>query len=722
MSYQQETSLDSGLDLATFTTWIAEIDQQPSWRSQADREMDYCDGNQLDSAILQKMAAVGMPPSIEPLMGPTIDVVLGMEAKTRTDWRVIPDGDKTGDDVADALNRRLNQAERHSGADRACSDAYASQVKVGIGWVEVSRETDPFKFPFRCRSVHRNEIWWDFLSVEPDLSDTRYLIRRKWTDRDIAKLMFADQAELIQHSSAGWTGIDLGTLTADGGTSTGLAMAWDRERGWSVEEQNWRDVHNRRVCLFEVWYRVWEKVLVFKTKDGRVVEYDAKNEMHVVAVGADSKPSYANVSRMRRAWYMGPHQLHDGPSPYRHNKFPYVAFWGKREDRTGIPFGLARGMMYLQDEVNTRTAKMQWGLAAVRTTRTDGAVMGDDEAFRQEVARSDADIILSAKHMREPGAMFEVKRDFELNAQQYQRLIDARDGIKRTSGIQPALAGENQANNSGILNSQLLEQSTQSLADLNDNFRFARAEVGELLLSMLIEDMIGKEEKVLIDGGAFKDDRVVELNKPTVDPDTGITYLTNDVARTRLKVSLADVPTTPSFRAQQLQAMSEAFKASPEKYQQIMMPHLMGLLDVPNRDDIVKAIRESDNAPDPELEIKKRELDLKEALGEANVKKVIAQSVTETVKAMYSAIQAALQVASVPQVASIADQILGSAGMPDANATPLVAQPEQAVDMPGESAQEAINAPQNTSPMLPPVPAEPDVGINTGIEEAGAQV
>lgn len=61
-----------------------------------------------------------MPPAIEPLVGPTIDSVLGMEAKTRTDWRVLPDADKQGDDVADALNYRLNQAERHSKADYAC--------------------------------------------------------------------------------------------------------------------------------------------------------------------------------------------------------------------------------------------------------------------------------------------------------------------------------------------------------------------------------------------------------------------------------------------------------------------------------------------------------------------------------------------------------------------------------------------------------------------------
>ena len=38
------------------------------------------------------------------------------------------------------------------------------------------------------------------------------------------------------------------------------------------------------------------------------------------------------------------------------------------------------------------------------------------------------------------------------------------------------------------------------------------------------------------------------------------------------------MPSTPSFRAQQLAAMSEAFKSAPPDYQKVMMPHLFALL------------------------------------------------------------------------------------------------------------------------------------------------
>ena len=312
------------LDLLTFTQWVQECQDQPDWRMKADRECDYYDGNQLDSDVMRKAKERGLPPAIEPLIGPTIDSVLGMEAKTRTDWRVIPDSDKQSDDVADALNYRLNQAERHSKADAACSDAYASEIKVGIGWVEVAREQDPFKYPYRCQDVHRNEIWWDW-KARPDMSDARYLIRKKWMHRKQAALMIPDKAELIEHAGAGWQQFDPGVLSMEGGASTGLSNSWMDERGWSIEEQQWRDIFNHNVCLFEVWYRDWQRVTVIKSPDGRVIEYDKNNIMHLQAVAMNMvEVSSAVIGRVRLAWFMGPHKLADMASPYKHDKFPYV--------------------------------------------------------------------------------------------------------------------------------------------------------------------------------------------------------------------------------------------------------------------------------------------------------------------------------------------------------------------------------------------------------------
>ncbi len=670
---QESVKEGPGIDLFTFTRFLDEIAEQPAWRSRADREMDYYDGNQLDAEILQKQASVGMPPAIEPLIGQAIDSVLGLEVKTRADWKVIPDSDKSGDDVALALNRKVNLAEKQSKADQACSAAFKSEIGVGLGWVEVSKESDPFKFPYRCKEIHRNEIWYDWLARETDLSDARYLLRRKWTDRDIAKLLFPQHADLIEAASSGWFGVDVAGLALDGGEQTGLAMAQMQERGWSIEEQEWRDISNRRVCLFEVWYRVWERAYILKTPDGRVVEYDTNNEMHVEVVAAGLiKPISTIVTRMRRAWYLGPHQLYDGPTPYAHNRFPYVPFWGKLEDRTRSPYGLIRGMMFLQDEVNARISRQHWGLASVRTIRTHGAVKMDDHKFQNEVARPDCDIILDEKHMRKKGAEFRIERDFALNAQQAGRLVEAREGIERTAGITPSFKGEKEGTVSGVAHAGLVEQSTQSLADMHDNFKTGRALVGDLLLSMIIEDMGKDRQEVFISGEAIREDRTIVLNEPGRDEETGQDILNNDIQRTKLKVTLSNVASTPSFRAQQLAALSETVKSMPPEFQAVVTPHLLALMDIPDREEIIKAIKDASVSSTPEevaaaieeavseaLKAAGTDIKLQAAKGKAKLDN--AQAIKVGVETVITAMEASGAITINQEGIDVADSLIESA-------------------------------------------------------------
>jgi len=150
------------------------------------------------------------------------------------------------------------------------------------------------------------------------------------------------------------------------------------------------------------------------------------------------------------SFWMGPHKLHDGPTPYKHQDFPYVPFWGHKEDRTGVPYGRVRGMMYLQDAVNSAISKIRWGMSAIETTRTKGAVAMSDEQFRQMSARVDADFVLDANHMAQQGAKFERKRDFQLSEQQFKMLADARMGIDRASGITASFKGQSGNATSGI--------------------------------------------------------------------------------------------------------------------------------------------------------------------------------------------------------------------------------------------------------------------------------
>ena len=248
------------------------------------------------------------------------------------------------------------------------------------------------------------------------------------------------------------------------------------------------------------------------------------------------------------------------------------------------------------------------------------------------------------------------------------------------------------------------------------------------------------------------------LNQPAVDADTGLEYRDNDVQRTMLKVTLEHVPSTPSFRAQQLSAMSEAFKSMPQRYQEATLPFLFALMDVPNKKEVLDVVKSLANVPTEEeiqkrieaaviakgLEIRSREADIKDRLTEAQVQKIVADSVAKTIEGIYSATQAGMQISQVPGVAPIADQLLRSAGFQDRDAPPIVAPGTAmpgAVGMvdapPAPVVPEEFQPQQNTSPMFPPranpeqIPApgidqqqpieQADEGMNYGIEAEGVQ-
>ena len=745
---EQANLEDDALTLDELTEIMHEIEEQPHWRHIADKEMDYADGNQLETELLNRMKAIGIPPAVEDMIGPALQSVEGFELQTRTDWRVKANGDTGSDDVADALNFKLNQAERLSKADKACSDAFRPQIGCGIGWVEVKREQDPFKYPYRCVKVHRNEIHWDFKSVENDLSDARWLRRTRWIHPKRLVQAFPQHRELIetvgQYGGSWWQ--EAGVL--DGGSNTGLQNAWLDARSYTVSEQHWYNPTSKEINIAELWYRRWVHVPVLKFSDGRVVEYDADNMVHDLAIYQGiARVEHANISKVRRSYWLGPHCLFDGPTPYSHHYFPYVPFWGAREDNTNIPYGFVRRMKFSQDSINSGISKLRWGMSVTRVERTKGAVDMTDEQLRRQIARPDADIVLNANHMAKPGARFDVKRDFELSQQHFQLINDNRAAIERVSNITSGFQGKRGNATSGKQEQLQIEQSNQTLMKIMDNFREARTLIGEMLLSMIVEDMGDREQTVIIEGDAIREDRTVVINKPEID-EMGYPYVSNDVQRIRLKVVLDDVPSSTTFREQQLNALSEITKSLSAEIQPAVLPYVMALTDIPFKKDIIESIREATQAQTPEQieqqiqesvkqalaqagnDIKLRELELKERKATSEIKEIDARSVQIGVQAAYSAMQGGSQVAMMPQIAPIADQIMQGAGYQRPNpggddpnfitADQAAARDIRSPYIEGQGAQlgsEGLaEVQQNTSPSFPPVPQQgqsPMQGIET---------
>jgi hypothetical protein len=583
---------DVALSREEVESFIEEIQLQPAWRREADKCCDYYDNNQLSQETVETLQERGQPPLIANFVKPTIDTVLGMEAKTRTDWRVRPEDDEECEqDLADALTVKLKHAETMSRADRAVSDAYAAQCKAGLGWVEVSRELDPFKSPYRVQYVHRREIHWDFRAQNPDLSDARYVIRRRWLDLDHAIALMPQHAELFRQTVGCWHGFD-----PINEQSTGLIQAFDIERDTRLTPTDWRNTERQQVCLYEIWYRKWVRGHVMTLPSGTKIEVDFDNPRHQEAIYSGvARVEQATFQKVRLAWYCGPHFLYDIPSPYKHRHFPYVPFFGYREDLTGSPYGMIRPMISPQDEINARKCKMMWSLNSRRVV-TDSDAVKDHRRTAEEVARPDAYIILDAN--RRPGSQFNVDTGGELAAQQYQAMQDAKSEISEVSGIHKTMMGQQSGATSGLAINSLVEQGLNTLAEINDNYRYARRLVGELLFELVKDDLQAPGSKAII--GEGKQRRVVRFNEQAIDEQTGEPVILNNVAKVKAKVVLDDVPSTPTYRMQQLQMLTELTKSLPPNMQGAIIDFVIEATDVPQRHEMAERLRAAAGIQDQE--------------------------------------------------------------------------------------------------------------------------
>lgn len=605
---------DGGLPVTKFERWMGDARNQPPWRALADKCADYYDNNQLTNDQIAEMEADGRAPIISNITRPVIDVVLGMEAKTRQDWRSVADAGEF-QDVAEAESFLMAEDERLSGADRACSDAYAAQIKTGMGWVEVFRTLDPFApSRYKARYVHRREIWWDWRSKEPDLSDARWLRRQRWVDLDEAIAHFPDKRDLLEFTGRA-QGFDRFDLSSESPYEA-LADAHQIETRTTLDDIEWRDTEREQVCLTEFWYRTWHRGHVFVIGNN-IIPLDKQNPAHVAAVmSGKAEVRQAVYTKLRLSWWVGPHRLADIETKER--DFPYIPFWGFREDRTGAPYGLIRPMLDPQDEYNARRQKLMWLLSSKRMFIDSDALdknYNDIRDVAEEIGRPDAVVVLDPK--RKQGSGVKVETDHNLATQQFQVMKDAQELLQSTAGVYQSMMGQSGSASSGLAINSLVEQGATTLAEINDNYRYSRRKVGERLRNLRRED-IGSN-RFLVEVGEGSSARTIVLND--VQPDGRVL---NDMLRAKTKVALADVPSTPSYRAQQLSMLGELTKSLPPQIQGLVIDFVLEATDLPQRREMAERIRKSLNITDPKQMTPEQEQQAQEMMAAEQQKKAQA--------------------------------------------------------------------------------------------------
>jgi len=652
-------------------------------------DADFFDGLQWTDADADVLKERGQAPLVFNQIQQHIRWILGTERRTRVDYK-IHGRNKEDTKPAASKTKLMKYTDDVNKAQYARSSAFSDMTKVGVGWLETGIRSDPTDEPLFDRWESWRNMWNDPLAKELDNSDARFVFRAKWLDEDVGIAMFPDREHIIKESSVSHELFGFGEDDDVGFySSVHHNHSLDSsliQSGRSMFDDSFHiGVRRKRVRLIECWYRVPENVRLVRSRVSPAHSPLFANQLmringREVKTGTlpgplqqlidDGHASVYDALKMKVHVAIFTHKglLQDMPSPYRHDKFPFTPMWAFKRDRDNMPYGVIRNMRDPQEDLNKRRSKALFILSTNRVIADDDAVEDWDE-LEEQVARPDGII----KKLR--GSDLEIHNDTALAREHVMLMDQDRQFLEQSSGVTEENRGESTNAISGTAINLRQSQGSVVTADLFDNMRFALQIHGEKKLS-LIEQFYTEPKQFRITNDR-KGAEFESVNMPG-QSEQGELQIENDITR-----SLADfVVDTADFRESVRIAMFESMmnllgQLDPEIQLQLI-DLVIEMADIPNRDEMVRRIREINGQVDPDAEDAKEQIEArakqrgedaerdkreKEAeIGtkESRTAKTYSDAATAEGAAMKTAAEIAELIAANPGMAAAIDELFAS--------------------------------------------------------------
>lgn len=579
--------------------YTAERTKQSVNRYQMALDQDFYDGLQWDPEDVDALRERGQWPLVYNLVAPVCNWIIGTQKRTPLDWKILPRR-AAGSELADVKTELMKYISDTSNEPWAISAAFKDAVIVGLGWLENGVRGDDGDEPvFAAYESWRNMLY-DSSGKERDQSDWRYMFRWKWVDEDLALALFPDRKEVIEQAvrrsmDLVTGGLDesgeefwyLGQVIGQGDPSK--ALSFDRRS--YISDTTYLNFRRRRVRLIEGWYTVpVRKKILRGFPDLNGQSFDRENPTHLSALESGAVSLFDSMTwEMRCAVFTERAMLWMGPSPYTHNRYPFTPIWCYRRGRDNAPYGVVRGLRDPQEDYNKRASKALWMLSTNRIVMEDGAV-DDIELLREEAARPDGIIV----HNR--GTQLEISNDIQLADAQLELMDRDNRHIQASSGVTDELMGRqtNAVSGKAIEARQL--QGSVSTAEIFDNLRLAKQLHGQKLLS-LCEQFIS-EPRVLRITGAQGQIEWLNINEPIERPD-GVVEFLNDVTAEQSDFVVSEQDYHATSRAAMFEQLMETLNKLPPEIALKLLPQILELSDIPNKDEFINELRQLIGVPKP---------------------------------------------------------------------------------------------------------------------------
>lgn len=627
-----------------------ELDRQAENRADQAVDEDFYDNIQWREEDARTLKERGQVPLVYNVIASAVNWVIGTEKRGRSDYKILP----RRKDSSKPAERKTQLMKYLSDVNRSPfnrSRAFEDCAKVGIGWIESGVQNEDDGEPVFMRYESWRNLLWDSACTEKDLTDCRYIYRTKWVDLDVAEAMFEDRKGILRASAAGKSSYGLDQYGDDA-----MDSQEDQLSGYASVRNALTGYDRSRVRLIECWYRKPTKVQRMIGGDFSGEVYDPKNPApgHKEEIDQGrAVPMTRTMMRMHVAIFCDTGMLWFGESPYRHNQFPFTPIWCYRRGRDGMPYGMIRGMRDIQEDINKRASKALYILSTNKVIMDEGAVDDLDE-FQDEVSRPDGIIVKKA------GKSLEINAERELAPAHLDMMSRSISMIQSLSGVTDENLGRSTNATSGRAITARQEQGSMTTAAIFDNLRYAVQIHGEKELS-LIEQYFSEQKQFRITNMRGTPEYVT-INDGTPE---------NDIVRTKADFVISEADWRSTIRQAQneeLFALLQQLAPVAPQLAMVMLDLLVEGMDIAQREEIVKRIRQFTGMRDPDAEEmtpeeKQAEMQKQQAAAqqqELQMRDVMATIAGKEAKAQRDAVAAQKDMASIDKLGVEVKQILAA--------------------------------------------------------------
>lgn len=653
-------------------------------------------GLQWPAEVKEMLESQGRMPSELNLIMPAVNSILGYQINNRLDPQLRPRGGAADEQLAKVLEKVVKYVLDDNSYYQVESEVFADGAIQQRGFIEIRLDYTKSIFgEIRIESV-------DPLDVLPD-PDAKSYEPEGW--RDVRKTGYFSVDEIRQRfgEQAARTLLREAPSEADHHGDHGTDQSDEVERPkFGMEDQSALDYGQGSPYHEDGEREYLAKYRILETQEWRYGKFDCAisptGEIYLVEDAGQDRlaewqaAGYVFQKRMhRRVWHTVStehHVLWSGWSPFPFfTLIPY--FYLFRRGRTRGMVDNARSPQDVTNKAMSQTITVLNGAANTGWIADENALVNMTDRELEERGAENGLVIIKKQGK-------EVQRINPLTMPEgLHRLTETMPPmLQQITGANSAMQGTTQYEESGkaLQSRQFAAQQQQALP--LDNLSRTRRMVVKAIIWIVQHFYTYERVFRITEEDAYGRPRTTELQVNYPSPD-GQTIL-NDLTIGEYDIVIAERPATVTLDNSQFnQVLEMRDKGIP-----IPDPVVIRYSNLTDKTDIIGAMESQAGQADPEAQANATLLEAKAMLTKA-------EAVNKRVEAMYSATTAGQLLASIPQIAGMADQMLKSAGFEDQDAPPIVAEP--AGITPG-----AIPAPaENTNPLTP---TNPGVGLTAGIE------